>query len=189
VASIASTTVSFLPKHGMCGFPLRLPFSTPRRLNAVAKCLLTTYVLLLTCKVGQNHIYIRCVHGCFGSEITKYTVIYGVDIRFWPTLLTYCVVDKVMASLLRPRTVQRRHLPTTLYPLYTICTLQLHCGGMCVLVSLQCASCWCPCNVSSLVRIGMVVNCLQLVPVFPLCSQPSSAQTPRPHATMLFKLL
>jgi len=32
-------------------------------------------------------IYIRCVYGVFGREITTYTVIYGVYIRFWPTLL------------------------------------------------------------------------------------------------------
>ena len=31
-------------------------------------------------------IYIRCIYGTFGREITKYTVIYGVYIRFWPTL-------------------------------------------------------------------------------------------------------
>jgi hypothetical protein len=31
-------------------------------------------------------IYIRCKYGIFGREITKYTVIYGVYIRFWPTL-------------------------------------------------------------------------------------------------------
>jgi len=32
-------------------------------------------------------IYIRFIYGIFGSEITKNTVIYGVYIRFWPTLL------------------------------------------------------------------------------------------------------
>jgi len=32
-------------------------------------------------------IYIRCVYGIFGREITIYTVIYGVCIRFWPNLL------------------------------------------------------------------------------------------------------
>jgi hypothetical protein len=32
-------------------------------------------------------IYVRCIYGIFGREITKYTVIYGVYIRFWPTLL------------------------------------------------------------------------------------------------------
>jgi hypothetical protein len=48
--------------------------------------------------IGQNRtyalflglartIYIRCIYGILGREITKYTVIYGVCIRFWPTLL------------------------------------------------------------------------------------------------------
>ena len=37
-------------------------------------------------RVGQNHIYIRFTYGIFGREVTKYTVIYGVYIRFWPTL-------------------------------------------------------------------------------------------------------
>jgi len=32
-------------------------------------------------------IYIRFTYGIFGREITKCTVIYGVYIRFWPTLL------------------------------------------------------------------------------------------------------
>ena len=31
-------------------------------------------------------IYIQCIYGIFGREITRYTVIYGVCIRFWPTL-------------------------------------------------------------------------------------------------------
>jgi len=35
-------------------------------------------------------IYIQCIHGILGREITKYTVIYGAYIRFWPTLTT-CV--------------------------------------------------------------------------------------------------
>ena len=30
-------------------------------------------------------VYIRCIHGIHGREISKYTVIYGVYIRFWPT--------------------------------------------------------------------------------------------------------
>ena len=34
-------------------------------------------------------IYIRCIYGNFGREITKYMVIYGVYIRFWPTLGIY----------------------------------------------------------------------------------------------------
>jgi len=31
-------------------------------------------------------IHIRCIHGIFGMEITKYTVTYGVYRRFWPPL-------------------------------------------------------------------------------------------------------
>jgi hypothetical protein len=31
-------------------------------------------------------IHIRCIYGISGRVITKYTVIYGVYIRFWPTL-------------------------------------------------------------------------------------------------------
>ena len=34
-------------------------------------------------------IYIRCVYGMFGRRSTKYTVKYGVYIRFWPTLYIY----------------------------------------------------------------------------------------------------
>jgi len=42
------------------------------------------------CRVGQNHIYIYGVYTVFfGGEITKYTVIYGAYIRFWPTLSIY----------------------------------------------------------------------------------------------------
>jgi len=36
-------------------------------------------------KVGQNHTFIG-MYGIFGREITIHTVIYGADIRFWPTL-------------------------------------------------------------------------------------------------------
>jgi hypothetical protein len=34
-----------------------------------------------------KYIYGVGIYGNFGREITKYTVIYGVYIRFWPTLL------------------------------------------------------------------------------------------------------
>ena len=34
-------------------------------------------------------IYIRRIYCNFGRGITKYTVIYGVCIRFWPTLQIY----------------------------------------------------------------------------------------------------
>jgi len=41
-------------------------------------------------------ICIRCVYGIFGREITMYTVIYGVKMRFWPTLDTLLVTTKVL---------------------------------------------------------------------------------------------
>ena len=39
-----------------------------------------------TCLGLARTVYIRRVYGFYGREITKYTVIYGVCIRFWPTL-------------------------------------------------------------------------------------------------------
>jgi len=42
------------------------------------------------------YIYIRFIYGIFGREITKYTAIYGVHIRFWPTLQHHeieCIVQ------------------------------------------------------------------------------------------------
>jgi len=32
-------------------------------------------------------IYIRCIYGIIGRDITKYTVVYGVYVRSWPILL------------------------------------------------------------------------------------------------------
>jgi hypothetical protein len=46
-------------------------------------------------RVGQNHTsivhrYIRCTYGILSREVTIHTVIYGVYIRFWPTLDMNC---------------------------------------------------------------------------------------------------
>ena len=38
-------------------------------------------------------IYIRCIYGIFGRKIIKYTVIYGVYIRFWPALRIYVCMN------------------------------------------------------------------------------------------------
>jgi hypothetical protein len=43
-------------------------------------------VCVCVCVGLARTTYIRCICGIFGREITKYTVIYGVYIRFWPTL-------------------------------------------------------------------------------------------------------
>jgi hypothetical protein len=46
------------------------------------------------------YIYIRFIYGIFGREITKYTAIYGVHIRFWPTLCICCWgVNSIVACL------------------------------------------------------------------------------------------
>ena len=46
----------------------------------------TTHCHCFHFRVGQNDIYTVYIHGVFGREITKYTLMYGVYIRFWPTL-------------------------------------------------------------------------------------------------------
>ena len=47
----------------------------------------TDMILFLLAKVGQNHICKWCITVILAGQIAKYTVIYGVNIRFWPTLL------------------------------------------------------------------------------------------------------
>ena len=50
--------------------------------------------------VGQNHKNIWCIYDIFGREIAKYTVMYSVYIRFWPTLDTTPIVEQVTLSVL-----------------------------------------------------------------------------------------
>jgi hypothetical protein len=52
-----------------------------------------TFVQKQMHRVDQT-IYIRCLYGIFGREITKYTVIYGVYVRFWPALQMHTVFRK-----------------------------------------------------------------------------------------------
>jgi len=67
------------------------------------RCIRVTYTYIGLART----IYIRCIYGIFGREITKYTVIYGVYIRFWPTLHIYihtytrarAVTDGLLAEL------------------------------------------------------------------------------------------
>ena len=64
-------------------------------------------------------LYIRCVYGIFGREITKYTVIYGVYTRFWPTLGIYHTPYASGASSLYASGVG---LARTVYiRIYTLC--------------------------------------------------------------------
>ena len=45
-------------------------------------------------------IYIRCIYGIFSRRFFKYTVIYGVYIRFWPTLLVTKIILNVSEVVL-----------------------------------------------------------------------------------------
>jgi hypothetical protein len=65
------------------------------------------------CKLQPNtyaglarNIYIRCTYGILGREITKYTVIYGVYIRFWPTQ------HICMSALQRGEVAYQKHVCT-----------------------------------------------------------------------------
>jgi len=42
-------------------------------------------------RVGQNHTYydVYSIYNIFSREITIHTIIYGVQIQFWPTLYIY----------------------------------------------------------------------------------------------------
>ena len=66
-------------------------------LHYIANCVrLACFVLLCTslpCAGLAKTIYVRF----FGREITKYTVIYSVHIRFWPAL-TMCVWNKSVSE-------------------------------------------------------------------------------------------
>ena len=60
-------------------------------------------------RVGQNHIYIRCIYGLFGRGIIKYTVIYGAYIRFWTTLRMHKQRMTTGAMRCTRRNVQNDH--------------------------------------------------------------------------------
>jgi len=46
----------------------------------------TVYIRYFWQVIHEIYGHIRCIYGIFGREFTKYTVIYGVYIRIWPTL-------------------------------------------------------------------------------------------------------
>ena len=57
-------------------------------------------------------INIRCIYGMLGRDITKYTVICGVHIRFWPSLCI-CIATSLHLSdimLVSPRPDSSLHL-------------------------------------------------------------------------------
>jgi len=68
-------------------FRFKIPSSNPKRgIKVVQKCRLLHALNKYGWPEPYIYRYIRCIHGIFGREITIHTVIYGADIRFWPTL-------------------------------------------------------------------------------------------------------
>ena len=103
------TYVCVLPFYNLCVFYLLPPRrnlmllcaeweNKKQNLTYTRKpCPKSTLQTVHTHRVGQKRtctpciglartIYIRCMYGIFGRGITKYTVIYDVYTRFWPTL-------------------------------------------------------------------------------------------------------
>jgi hypothetical protein len=99
--SLCSCTVGQLSKQQMRSFTGCTPMRTEDTHQCVQRIYTNAYASTwsmdatylglarnakyLICRVDQN----QCVYGIFGRKITKYTVIYGVYVRFWPTLLIW----------------------------------------------------------------------------------------------------
>ena len=64
------------------------------------------------------YTHIRCMYGIFCRNVTKYTVIYGVYIRFWPTL-QICYTLLADASDYGTRTSEHEPLTCTHTHMYT----------------------------------------------------------------------
>ena len=73
-------------KQLACRRLMRVMLRCSKFKDSAALCTDRCHCVILD-RVGQDHIYVRCTHGIFGREITKFTVIYGAYISFWPTLL------------------------------------------------------------------------------------------------------
>jgi hypothetical protein len=75
-------------------------------------CLFNTSAASYINWVGQNHTFLG-IYGIFGREITIHTVIYGVYIRFWPTLFMYDAVSLFVAKGKQKNTQSIKALPTS----------------------------------------------------------------------------
>jgi len=65
------------------------------------------------------------MYGIFGREITKYTVIYSVYIRFWPTLLvSNCILGLKASEELQDSLHVRLHLHVTYVEIHFLFHLQ-----------------------------------------------------------------
>ena len=62
--------------------------------------LIQFYAHMLSWPEPYIYRYIRCIYRTFGRQITIHTVIYGVYIRFWPTL-HICISQRVLCDSTR----------------------------------------------------------------------------------------
>jgi len=49
-------------------------------------------------RVGQDHTYSVYIHNIFGRGITKYTVLYGAYIQYWPILWLCNILDRAFSE-------------------------------------------------------------------------------------------
>ena len=113
-----------LPSDLFC--PLRLMYAWPEPyVNTLYDCI---------CVGLARTIYIQCMYGIFGREITKCTVIYGVCIQFWPTLYIWCYKCRVYTVYTYECTVlvnhTHRNLETALCMLLLFTWFSFHIQGL-----------------------------------------------------------
>jgi hypothetical protein len=68
--------VHSVPHHCVCVFPP----------SSAHCCTVARHCARRACVELARTIYMQCIYGIFGRDITTYTVIYGVYIQFWPSL-------------------------------------------------------------------------------------------------------
>ena len=99
-------------------------------------------------------MYIQCIYGIFGREITKYTIIYGVDIRFWPTLHTSDTFPAFSCTL-QQLTLRASLLFSCTFDALVRASLLVSCA----FDAFVRASLLVSCTFSDLVRASLLVSC------------------------------
>jgi hypothetical protein len=97
----------------MASFTTALGIISPRFATHILTCTFPRAASPHTLRVGHDHSHVRCINGILGREITKYTVIYGAFVRFWPTLHTlhHCLCRYTVLA-------NHTHSPSLPVPIY-----------------------------------------------------------------------
>ena len=80
------------------------------------------FCVCVVCVGLARTIYIRCIYGNYGREITKYMLIYGVDTHLWPTLRA-CICTQCALLLATLKALTLTHKSRSIVT--TQCTLLL----------------------------------------------------------------